>query len=134
MATITFHPEELFTFLRDNNLLPDNINRRIARVKSAGGVIVVDVYPVLKLKRTVALTLTYRGFENDRLLFAVNANPLIDFVLPLISKSFEQGAVTLERSLLQIDVHTLIGRHFSVFVITGVRQKDDHFELTTRHE
>lgn len=134
MATITFHPEELFRFLKDNNLLPENINRRIASVQSAGGVIVLQVYPVLKLKKTVALTLTYRGFKNDRLLFAIKANPLFDIILPLISKSFEEGAVTLEKSLVEIDVHKLIGRHFSMFVITDFKQKGDHFELTTRHE
>lgn len=134
MATITFHPQELFRFLKDNNLLPERLNQRIASVKSAGGVILVEVYPVLKLHKTMTLALTYRGFENDRLLFAISASRWIDFLLPLITKSFEEGAVTLEKSLLEIDVHELIGKHFSTFVITDIRQKDDHFELTTRHE
>lgn len=134
MATITFHPEELFRFLKDNNLLPDKLNRRIASVRSAGGVIVLEVYPVLRLKKTVTLALTYKGFENDRLLFAIKTNPLFDMILPLISKSFEEGAVALEKSLVRIDVHKLIGKHFSMFVITDFQQKGDHFELTTRHE
>lgn len=133
MAKITFHPEEVFIFLKENNLLPSPLNRMISSVKTQKGSIIVTLRPFSYLKKTIAVEMIYQEFIDEKIVFKIKTNSLFDKVLPLFSKSFEDESVSIRKSMLSIDTQKIIGKHFNVFTIVDMHQVGADFEITTRH-
>lgn len=133
MAKIIFHPEEVFVFLKENNLLPSPLNRMITSVKTLKGSIVVKLRPFIHLKKTITTEMIYQDYINEQIVFRIKTNFLLDKILPLVSKSFEDGSVSINKSMVSIDTQKIIGKHFNVFTIVDIHQNGDDFEIITRH-